>query len=747
MTQNEKQFLNIIISKEKEVYYNSHSNYGVFACNIATPTEDSKKVKKNDYGNITVKGVMPNLEFGKQYMAYVAPKMDKKYGLGYEIVHIYEQAPSTQEGQRIFLQALLTERQVENIFTIYPNEDVVAMIRNNTFDYKKVKGIGEVVYEQIKNKVEENYDLREAIVELSSKYGLTNKMIQKLSHHYHSPTLLLQKIRENPYVLANEVNGIGFKRADEIALKQGIKKDSPFRMNACIKYFLQEEANKGHSYALFENASGHVGSLLGVPSGTVLAYLKKLEEEKDEEKAEDLYLENNKVALIRNYRAEQAIASHISRLLSYNTEIHVPSIETRIAEIEAEQEFEFTEEQKQAIVTVVKESVVIVDGKAGTGKTSVLRGMIKILKSMNLAYHTCALSGKASQRIKESTGFQSSTIHKLLGFKKDGKPDFDFHIPLPYDLIVLDEASMVNAHLMLHLIRAIPNGAKFIILGDASQLEPIGVGNCFYDFIDSGVIPRVELTQVHRQAMKSGILSSANSVRVGMSFAESDNYTKRKLGELKDLHFYPYRKGDTVFKCVLELAQKYAKENLDIMDFQVIVPLKSRGQLCTQRLNKELQNIFNPATDSIALQRGDVTFRVKDKIISNGNNYEKGILNGSVGTVISIDMTAYTLEVQYDSSTIVEYSKSELKEIDLSYALTVHRTQGSQYKYVVVAFDYASYIMLSRQLVYTALTRAMKHCYLICELQALEQAIRTDKSTKRLTFLTEALHEVMKVEI
>lgn len=726
------------------MYYSEDSNYGIFACELVEENEDSKKVIFNNYGNFTVKGIMPILDEQKTYMAKLKEVKDKKYGVGYEIVSIYEEAPTTRAGQEEFLRLLITDRQVDEILAVYPNENIIELIETEKFDFTLVKGIGESTYLKIKEKILENKHMQKALIILQGEYGLTHKTIRKLVEHYCSPQILLEKVIQNPYVLADEVEGIGFIKADEIAQKQGIKKTDYFRQYACLKYVLNKNAEQGHVYMKKDALIKELRELLDIKSQYINTFFDNFEKD---DSVEDVGIFNEKYALIKHWRNEKNIAMDVQRLLNHSYPVEIPKLNERIAEIELEQGFEFTDEQLQAIMTPLISNLVLINGKAGTGKTSVIKGIVNILKSTkeSFVYETVALSGKASQRIKESTGLSSSTIHRFLGVHPENLNRFihNRYNPVSVDLLIIDEASMINAYLFAKILEALENGTKVIICGDYSQLEPIGAGNVFFDLCKSKEMTRVELTKVHRQAQKSGILSVANEIREGISPFEKDNFSNRDFGELQDLHLYPYQKGEAVLSRTLSIARQYQKTGKDIMKFQVIVPMKKRGILCTAELNAKLQEIFNPSfPEQVITKRGKVEFREKDKVIHNGNNYNIGVLNGTIGIIEKILVAEKVMYINFDTVGVVEFNFDSLKDIDLSYALTVHRTQGSQFENCVIALDFSSFIMLSRQLIYTAITRSINHCYLICDLDALLKAIKTDKSSYRNTFLPQLLLEL-----
>ena len=734
--------LEIHLKPVKDMYYDVGSNYGIFACEIVKESIDSKKVIYNNYGNFTVKGIMPKLENSKTYFAKVKEVNDKKYGMGYEVISIYEEKLSTKDEQRKFLQAFLTERQLASIIEVYPNENIIELIERNEFDYEKVNGIGEATYHKIKEKILSNKDLQNVYATLQD-YGLTHKMIRKLSEHYTSSQILLEKVKENPYILADEVNGIGFKKADFIALSKGIKKDSDYRLMACLRFILSEQASKGHVYVNEPIVIRNMREYLGIKLSVINDFLQSL----NGQDLDDIYIEESRYALMQHYMNEVSIAEDIKRLIKHSYTIEVNKLEEKIQEIEINQGFDFTGDQREAILSALETNVLLVNGKAGTGKTSVIKGIVNILKSAKegYSYNTVALSGKASQRIKESTQLESSTIHRFLVTNPQNFNRFihNRNNPVEIDLLIIDEASMINAYLFAKILEALKNGTKIVITGDYSQLEPIGAGNVFYDLCNSEQVTRIELTTVHRQAKKSGILSTANEIREGVSSFEPNDYEKRDLGELKDLHFYPFDDSEKVLKTIINIAKVYKKQEKSILKFQVITPMKKRGKICTFELNQILQNIFNPVIpNQQKIKKGKIEFRNGDKVIHNGNNYNIGVLNGTIGIIQSIDHVNESVTVNFETIGNVEISFSNLKDIDLSYALTVHRTQGSQFENCIIALDYTSFIMLSRQLIYTAITRSIDHCYLICELKALLKAIKTDKSSNRNTFLSRFLSEL-----
>lgn len=738
----EPEHIEVEVEITRELLYNEDSNYGIYG---ATPTQMDAPVILNKYNNISIKGVMQQLVVGATYNMVLKQVEDKNYGVGYEVQAIKIHKPTTLSQQKEYMKTILTEYQVKNIYDAYEGHDVIQMMQDGTFDHTKVFGMGETTYEKVRYKVLKSLELLEVLTELS-QYGLNYNMVNKLVKHFgDNAQLLMQELNKNPYVLLL-VDGIGFKKCDAYALKMGIEPNSPSRINACIEYVLNEAAdNDGHSWIKLVSLYNKTNELLSI--GTV-KIKRFLEDYITNTPRKPIYtIEDNRIGLYKNYKYELGIHEKLKQLLASPPETVVSNIDERIKDAESfmGDGFKFTDEQAEGIKTICKNNVVLVRGKAGTGKTTILKGVIRALGS-NLSYATCALSGKAAQRIAESTGLPSSTIHRLLGYKPNTGFVANADLPLGQHVVILDEASMLNTYLFYSLLVAIRNGAKFIIIGDTEQLEPIGCGNVFKDLCESGVIPCVTLTQVHRQAQKSGTLMTANEVRDGIcSFTKKGAALKNKvIGELKDFRFNPYEDSDGVVKRIIYFSEQFKKTQIDtglatIHDVQVIVPRKDKVAVSCENLNILLQEVFNPDFKP-SIKKGKYEFKEGDKVIQCGNNYEDDIFNGTMGTILEVNVEAKEVTIDfYGAPMPVTYKKEDISQIDLAYALSVHRVQGSQFTHVVVGIDFSAYTMLTRQLIYTALTRAVKSCTVACVNDALVKAIGTNKSEKRNTYLADFL--------
>lgn len=727
--------IEINVTVNLEMYYDESSMFGVYSL-VANNKEDIiyNRIPRNKYGTFVVNGSIPKLIKGKDYDIIIEPSEHKKYGKGFSFVAVKGSKPETIEEQQSYIRAMLTERQAESILEVYPNHKILDMMKNDEFDYSKVKGIAEKTYNNIKSYLMKNMDIQEAIVELS-KLGVKFKAMKKLIDHFGSASLVVQKIKENIYNLCY-ADGFGFKKVDEYALNRGDSKTNKNRIQAAIKYILEQDAVSGHSWMTINGLENEMFELLQIES-------KYIEEGIELAKEDSMfYFDDERVALKKNYNIEKNVLNKLNKLINHDVKTKEVDPSKAISDLEEELSVSYTDEQKNAIKMAIENNVLILNGKGGTGKSFTVKAILKALSDYQ--YCCCALSGKAS-KILADHGLVSMTIHRMLGIEKDGFK-YNGKKRLPYDIIILDEASMVNGTLFNALLNAIKDDGKIIIVGDAGQLSPIGCSNIFYDLLKAQKLPQQELTIVHRQAQKSGILSTANMIRDGKQVNGRYNFENQVYGELRDMVLMPVQNKENLFDLVVEICEKYKGKNY--LDFQVITGLKDRGDVSVQKLNLALQKIFNPHYDTKEMIKvGRYEFKLGDKIIQNGNNYEAGefgnvsVFNGTLGVIKKLeldnsDKKLHKVWIDFDGiEEQVLYTKEDLAKTELAYAITCHRSQGSTIPHVLFVFDYASYMLLSKEFVYTGITRSSKGCVMLCENAALHHAIQTSHSDKRRTFL------------
>lgn len=668
-------------------------------------------------------------------------------GMQYNVVYSQEvYVFDTYDKQVAFLNCILTQKQLNNLIKAYPQNPIKPLEDRDLNALTKVSGIGERTAYKLITRFESCRDKGKAYVELAT-YGITATMINKLVEHYESPDIAVAKIKENPYLLIEDVTGIGFSKADEIALKGGLDKFDWKRCKAYIIHYFRERASEGHSFVLYDELVDAVEQELeGMPYESIQEAMRNLEKEGKiwfKDTGDDIL-----VALKYYYMLESNVAKHLKRLMEApsNLDINEEEAMRRIGEQEAKQGWKFTEQQLEGIFTAMNNNVTIIRGYGGTGKSSCVTGLLACADE-DYRFKQCALSGKASVNLTDITGQEGYTIHRLLEVDPiTGRFNHNEYFPLLTDLVILDEGSMVDVALFESLIQAIPTGAKLIILGDTNQLESIGVGNILLDMIDSGEVPVVTFDKVHRQGAKSAIIGESIKIAQGQKPVGYGWEGTNVLGELKDLKYIGFTCDRDSKKPTIDLIMKEFKtlynECKDISQIAVIVPTRERGTGCLP-INILIQDYVLPPLEKRGfycncggydIYKGDKVINLKNaRPRPNQAIVSAPIYNGNMGEVVEVGFDY--LKVDFYNIGEVYIYKSHLENIALGYAITVHKSQGSTIPYTISAIDFSHFSMLTRQLVYTTMTRAKKKCVMIFETNALIKAINTNKITQKDTFL------------
>lgn len=700
------------------------------------------------YKCIMLKGTMPEPKIGNAYIVVADYVEDPKWGPQYDIVSICSAIvfeDGDKIGQKKFLSSLFTPDQV---FFMYDalEDPFDTLKRNDTKELIKVKTVGMKTALRWIERFNQNYHLGKIFVELE-EYNLTNNMIKRLISTYNSPDVVIQKVKDNPYILCTEVSGIGWKSADAIALAGGIHPHDPKRISAYIKSYLATMGDEGCSYIEPDHLLGAVLDELGedVPDENITAAIRSMGDKVW--RSED----GQYVGLAKYFHIENRIAEELIRLRDADNEFNYTGWEDVVMHLEHQQGWQYSSEQKEGIKTALENNVVVIEGLAGTGKSTLVSAIIAILK--DYSYAQCALSGRASSRMAEITGKEGFTIHRLLGY---GGMGFEYtqENPLPHDIIIVDEISMVDAELFYYLLRAIRTGAKLICLGDCGQLECIGSGNVAYDMIHSPEIATVSLTKIHRQAAASAIITESIKIRQGQQIVEKGWAGTETRGQLKDLDIDCYSdKSNTYYKIMAAFSKQLKAPDFDIMECQIIVPMKNAGAACTYELNNAIQALYNP----FAKNKQEITqflsggkpyiLREGDKVINVANNYkiEPAIYNGNLGKIIEFTKDEGGEEVMivdFIGIGRVEIPQEFWRHIELGYAITVHKFQGSQANHVIFGVDYMAYSLLCRELLYTGVTRAKKKCDLIVQNSALRFATANQAISRKQTHLQKCLHDI-----
>ena len=734
---------------QKQIYYKD--DWGIISVCVDSIETEHAPFVVGDY--LTVKGNMPKPKIGKIVTIKAEQVNDAKYGEQYDLFYIHSGIDiydPTPENKRSFLEGLYTENQVTHMyealddpFTALKEEDVKKLITIN--------GCGAITAGRWIKVFRDNVFKIQIFTELGH-LNLTMNMADKLIETYGSPELVVQKIKTDPYTLCNEVWGIGWTKADKIALDSGIEFDSPKRIGAYIKFYLKQCGDAGRSYISGDELLGAILDCLGedISDGAITAGLRQV---KDELWVND---EKTQFGLISYYNLENEIAKQLIRLKLAKTNIKYGDWESQLKDLERKQGWEYTEEQKAGVKLALDNNVTVIQGSAGTGKSTLVSAFLHILN--DYTYVQCALSGRASSRMAEITGVPGYTIHRLLGYPMgpDEEGLFIYHETNKYlsDIFIVDEISMVDGSLFLRLLKAIPSGSKLICLGDPGQLEAIGSCNIAYDMVHSNLIPTVTLTKIHRQAEKSAIITESIKVRNGQQIIAKDWAGEEVRGELKDLRLNCFSDPSNSYYQVMAAFNKARqRKNFDILETQIIVPLKYKGDISTYNLNLVVQQLYNPADNKkvqvrINKDAHPYILREGDKVINVRNNYKTNppIYNGNVGYIKEINELDGYMNIFFIGIGDVMVEDSYWSGIELGYAMTVHKSQGSQMDHVIFGLDQTGYILATRELLYTGLTRAKKKCELIAQNSTLRAAVFREFVSKKTTHLQRCLKEQSTVK-
>ena len=748
----------------KTIHRNNDSYFTIASFDLVKEIDGEVEIHPI-YKTFTVVGIMPYLMEDADYEISATEVENKKYGKQYQVNSINLYLPNgieSKEGQKEFLDIIFTKLQVKEMYEAL-DDPYMTLKDGDISSLVKVKNCGMKTAVAWIDKFKTYMPLSNAMKELS-EYGLTEALLKRIVNHYKSSDIAVEIIQNKPYKLI-EVNGVGWHKCDEIAMKGGLKPDSPERIGTYILYYLQERANEGYSYipadANTEIENGIV-SKTQKPINFIDTMIEFFGDDISDEALkggldyvnDQLWFSDDRkfVGLKRIYDLEMSIAENLIRIRDGENDFKYSNWKDIIKQKEIDQGWEYNEQQIEGIKAVLENQVVVITGKAGTGKSSIVDAMIAVLQGYS--YAQTALSGRAAARMAEITHEEGYTIHRLLGFPKGDRDHggFVFHEDnkLPRDIIILDEVSMVDGELFNRLVKAIKTGSKLIMLGDTGQLECIGCMNIAADLIASKEIVSIELSQIHRQAANSGIITESIKARKGIQLIEKDWIGTEVRGKLNDLVLDCFSDKSNTFYKVMQHASSELEDGTDIMDLMVIAP-SYKNESGVDNLNAALQSLYNPDSSEkkeVFVQKSSKAWilREGDKIINVQNDYyaknkfTAGIFNGNIGVVKNIDIDANTIAVDFqDIPGIMILPKKNWKDLELGYAITCHKAQGSQCKKVIVGLDFGSFIQLSREWVYTAMTRAIDKCYMVAQNNALRYAVSKNSISVKRTHLVNLL--------
>lgn len=601
--------------------------------------------------------------------------------------------------------------------------NTLEIIEENPDALFEVDGIGKVRIERIKKSWQEQKEIRNIMLFLQS-HEVSTVHAAKIFKTYGSESINI--VKDNPYRLADDIWGIGFKTADTIAEKLGIEKDRFIRLRSGILYTLNKLSESGHCYALREQLIKTAKKLLEVDTPELEMTLDEML------RTEDVIQDEEAIYLAPFYFSEVGCAKKLVKLLQTGKEktVYVEKIMDRIKK---DSSISYDEVQIEAILTAISSKVMVLTGGPGTGKTTTTMGIISAYRMSGYEIILAAPTGRAAKRLSEATGMEAKTIHRLLEYKPPEGYQKNEENKLEGDVLILDECSMIDIMLMYHLLKAIPEHMTLILVGDTDQLPSVGAGNVLKDILGSEEIPVVRLLRIFRQAQGSKIIMNAHRINKGEAI-------DMRGGKNSDFFFASKETNEEIVEtlvryCTVNLPRYYHVDAFS--DIQVLTPMQ-RGICGASNLNQVLQEAMNPS--QIYLRRGGMQYRLSDKVMQIQNDYDKEVFNGDIGIISKVDMEERNLTVNFDGRE-VNYDMSELDELTLAYATTIHKAQGSEYPIVVMPLTMSHFVMLQRNLLYTGVTRAKKILVLVGEKRAVYYAIKNETTTARNTKLSNRLKE------
>ena len=608
--------------------------------------------------------------------------------------------------------------------------DILAVIEHRSGELEMIDGIGPKRRLTIKQAWEQGKRVREIMLFLHG-HGVSTSKAVRIYKTYGDQAI--ERVRSNPYVLAKDIYGIGFKTADQIAQNVGISKDSLSRASAGIDHVLLEATTEGHCALPVVQLKASAMKLLEVGEGTVEQALSQMIT------SGSLVMETIRgeslIFLPHLRKAEEGIASKIRAMAGAEPAYPPINFEKAVTWCEARTGKRLAPSQREALRTVLASRVVIITGGPGVGKTTLVNSILTILRAKSVKCLLCAPTGRAAKRLSEATGMEAKTIHRLLEVEPaTGRFARNESNRLDCDVLVMDETSMVDVVLMHSVLKAVPQRASLILVGDVDQLPSVGPGTVLRDLIDCGLVPVLRLTEVFRQAAGSQIVVTAHRIRRGL-LPDMMRTTE------SDFHFVEREEPERIAATLEELVQNRIPRKflLDpIRDVQVLCPM-NRGSLGVRELNQRLQRVLNPAQPGEpAVEKYGWRFQIRDKVIQTENNYEKEVFNGDIGNIEAIDPIEHEVSIRFDNR-LVKYDFGELDEVSLAYAITIHKAQGSEFPAVVIPLATQHYVLLQRNLIYTGITRGKKVVVLIGQKKALGMAVRNDRTQRRYSGLLECL--------
>lgn len=716
----------IEITVESVVYQNQENGFRVI-----------RGSREQEGGTVTAVGKAPEVYEGQDLVLEGEWTRHERYGRQFRIENCKIDPPTTEKGVKRYLASGLIkgigEKYAEKIVDRF-GEDTLDVIENDPKSLLDISGIGKKKLEKVRESWKKQRQVKDVMVSLkrhdiSTAYGL------KIYEKYGAQASTV--VEQDPYRLTREIDGIGFKVADRIARKVGMKPEDSKRIKAGLIYTLEQASNNGHIYLPKKKLLEKSREFLEISPDLIKDKIENMtstgaliEESSDGERG------TSRVYLPALYFMEEEVAEKLVALEGFGDGARI-SDEDRLNELidgyQISSGIDYNAEQREAIKAALQEKVTVVTGGPGTGKTTIVTGIIALMEDMGWEVILAAPTGRAAKRLEETTGREAKTIHRTLGFKPPNEFEYNSENKLSADAIIIDELSMVDLRLIDHLIKATPEGTNLVLVGDADQLPSVGPGDVMDDIIESGAVGVVQLNQIYRQSGRSDIVTNAHRINEGEFPRITGNNTDFFFVEEK----VPGRASDEILKLVAEdIPNEWDMDPMN--DVQVLAPMY-KGECGVDRLNTVLQNELNPGDDLGFGPKED--FRIGDKVMQTENNYEKEVFNGDIGRIVGADRSVSQLEVDFPDYGVKTYEKNEISALELAYAITIHKSQGSEYDAVIIPLLNQHYVMLKRNLLYTAVTRSRELVVLVGSKKALAMAVNNDRESRRFTTLSQRLKE------
>ena len=730
--------IRVKIVPNRELFRDDDTGFKIYSADVR---EADGEVEYNNYGNISVKGDnLPDFNIGSLYDIDIAKNPRDKYKGSYNMVKSHYVKPQTAEEQWKFLSMIVTENQYVNISKVYSAEEdkIIDIITNDEFDYERVDGYGEITYSSLKEKVKLNMDVSEALAYFS-EYEVSYNLVKRLVSKYGSAEVAIKEVEKNPYSIV-EKNGFGFIMADELAMKLGIPKDSPHRIRTCMEYVLDEISSNGDIWLDRKKLYNKMKKLLNIKKPEIEAVM--------DEENENVFCYDDRYATMRNARNEMRLAFMLSKKMLKEEPLlsnHEYDPDGFIERFEDKNKVTLSDQQKEFLYDINKTNLMFLIGNAGSGKSFLQKVVINIAEELDLSYALLAPTGKASRVLKNYTGREAYTIHKKIGFG-----GFEEVESISEDIILVDEASMADINIATKLMSVVRDGRLVIFIGDDAQIPSVGEGNFLYDCINFDKTPMVKLDKIFRQK-ESGMLDAITRTRKGRAFLNTTTVNNQRLGNNFE---FRHMMKEQIVDNLLESYEKMLSSGHAVEDIGVLTPTNI-GDVGTIEINRQIQERVNPQggtylkdEHTFGNKGNERTLRVGDYVMNTENMYDAtvtnkaetiNVFNGECGTIIAVNENSKEIIVDFEGNHVLFSFSEAMKKLSHAWAISIHKSQGSQYKIVLIVVDSSATYQLNLNLLYTAMSRAQDYLGVFGQARTYNRALHKLASFSRNSFLNEFL--------